>query len=267
MSGHSDSESPPRRASVERSSDIPSPLTVQERAEGGSGSAPSLLSRSTRPSLSPNLSPTWSIIDSGRLSGLLNMSADLAALESMNGREHARPTLRFFQWDKKTVSYGYLMDVDRVKTWAHENGTNTVVQRPTGGGVVLHQISDLSLSLLWPRHKNLLSEKPRDAYAAIHAFIKKAIEPILSKSGTSLYTRPTGSCRTETKPERFSLCYLEPVCNDIMIGEKKIIGGALRITRNAILYQGNILLEEQQSVEDVKTAISAVFSAWPGPAL
>jgi lipoate-protein ligase A len=59
------------------------------------------------------------------------------------------PTLRFFQWDKPTVSYGHLMSL--------ENG----VKRPTGGGIVYHETTDLSFSLVWPRGQNLLPERPR----------------------------------------------------------------------------------------------------------
>lgn len=50
------------------------------------------------------------------------------------------------------------------------------------------------------------------------------------------------------------LCFSEPVCNDIMLGDKKIIGGALRIMRNAILYQGTVQLGDAVDFPELKAA-------------
>src|SRR5690349_11144970 len=96
----------------------------------------------------------WPVLDSGTHSGVENMSVDRLALERVT--ETSQPLLRFFQWDKPAVSYGYLLDDAKVKQWTDariENRESKIdlVRRPTGGGAVMHQPSDLSFSLLWPR--------------------------------------------------------------------------------------------------------------------
>src|SRR5258706_2543445 len=136
-------------------------------------------------------------------------------------------------------------------------------KRPTVGGAVLHKTTDLSLSLLWPRHSGFLPENPKDCYELIH---KHLMEGVKNSSGKNLYlyapdrhSRESGNpgCQPAVKTsdskkslkpgfplsrERRQLCFEEPVCNDVMLDKKKIIGGALRLTKQAILYQGTVQL-------------------------
>lgn len=133
-----------------------------------------------------------------------------------------------------------------------ENG----VKRPTGGGIVYHQTSDLSFSLVWPRGLGLLPEKPRACYEAIHQKIKMALEKWNASFTLNLFVSCEASPRIQNKQ---SVCFQEPVCNDIMLRGQKLVGGALRITKQAILYQGNILLAEADDLETLKDAIAAEF--------
>ena len=169
------------------------------------------------------------------------MAIDAAALEEMRTGISDTPLLRFFQWSKPTITYGYLLDPEKVKQWSrsmdHSLWTIDCVKRPTGGGAVLHTPSDLSLSLLWPRASRMFSDTPRLCYEQIHTIIVDTLNKFLKKNMTLKQKDTAPSCATN---ERFSACFQAPVCNDVMEGGKKIVGGALRITREAILYQGTI---------------------------
>ncbi len=164
------------------------------------------------------------------------MAVDAEALKNP-----IQPTLRFFQWDKPTTSYGHTMSV--------ENG----IKRPSGGGIVHHKITDLSLSLVWPRGHNILPEKPRDCYEEIHKRLKSALE----KWDPSLRLDLFVSCGPQA---RSGECFQEPVCNDLRAAGQKRVGGALRITKTAILYQGNILLESAARLDELKTAVAGEFN-------
>src|SRR4051812_31835556 len=94
---------------------------------------------------------SWIVLDSGVRPAATQMAIDRGALESVTRGLHGSPVLRFFQWEEPVVTYGYLLDPEKVRTFAAENGNLEMVQRPTGGGAVVHQPADLSLSLLWPR--------------------------------------------------------------------------------------------------------------------
>ena len=181
------------------------------------------------------------------------MEMDRSALELMESGQNQTPLLRFFQWSSPAVSYGYLLDPEKVKDYSQANGNFPLVKRPTGGGAVLHQTTDLSISLLWPRHQKIFPEKPKECYALIHQRINKALSECLGLKPTSnphLFSPCAGDPTPGPSPygegnpirmgKRFSVCFSEPVCNDVMLGGEKIVGGALRLTRKAILYQGNI---------------------------
>jgi lipoyl(octanoyl) transferase len=192
----------------------------------------------------PTIESNWKVVDSGPLSGEDNMAIDRVALEDMQAGKFDAPLLRLFRWAEPTVTYGYLLDPAKVKEWAKPYGDVPVVKRPSGGGAVYHTPNDLSLSLLWPRSSKMFSDHPRECYAQIHEIILSVIARRVSQRRSNpLYLKqrdcfapPRGSRNDSVLP----VCFQEPVCNDIMLGGKKIVGGALRITKQAILYQGTV---------------------------
>lgn len=217
----------------------------------------------TAPDLAGQVQFPWQILDSGVLPGHENMTIDRWALEEMDEGLLQIPKLRFFQWDKPTLSFGYLMDQGKVKEWALANGRVDYVQRPTAGGAVFHGTSDLSFSLLWPRKKNILPEHPRACYEAIHQRVKAALEKFSPDQKLSLFARTVSAgpdcaaqlANVEETPVHFSICFETPVCNDVMESGKKIVGGALRLTKKAIMYQGNIILMGKEDPSMLKKQI------------
>ena len=195
----------------------------------------------------------WLVTDSGAQSGARNMEIDRRALDAMIRGAQAMPVVRFFQWEKPVITYGYLLDKAKVKAYADENGGLPVVQRPTGGGAVIHQPSDLSLALLWPRRSGLLPDLPTQCYAEIHAALRSGVRRYLGDALPSLFNKDE-ACETGPR-ERFSVCFDEPVCNDVMLGGRKIVGGALRVTKQAMLYQGNVQLKRTVNLERLKNCL------------
>ena len=136
--------------------------------------------------------PNWILKNHGALDGELNMSIDQNALDDLTTGHRESPILRLFEWAKPTITYGYLLDLEKVKRWAEDFEKAPIIKRPTGGGAVFHKTSDLSLSFLWPRKKGVLPENPRDCYKKIHALLKEGVEKYLTR-GTkllSLYSSP-----------------------------------------------------------------------------
>ncbi len=186
---------------------------------------------------------TWNVVDCGPLEGTVNMEIDRAALAAAQSGLSS-PTLRFFQWIRPTVTYGYLLNEQQVEEWisSMDQSLSTIdrAKRPTGGGAVLHSEHDLSFSFLWSRASKIFSNRPRECYAEIHAILLNALRGA-GRGVLSLHSASTERCAQNITPRKtFSVCFEEPVCNDVMIGEKKIIGGALRITKEAVLYQGTL---------------------------
>lgn len=173
------------------------------------------------------------------------MAIDADALTRLDTDPSLPPVLRFFEWLEPALTHGYLLDAAQVKAWAAGHPGLAIAQRPTGGGAVRHDPADLSVSILWPRGKTSVPVKARDAYAFIHGVFDQALKEAAGLKGSMLHVKPGGACEApvEAAPTRhFSVCFEEPVCNDVMAGGRKIAGGALRLTRNAVLYQGTIQL-------------------------
>lgn len=144
--------------------------------------------------------PTYNVVDSGPLSGERNMAIDRAALEEFQSSVSGTPVLRFFQWTEPTITYGYLLDLEKVKSWAANRGASSFAKRPTGGGAVLHSPSDLSLSLLWPRNSGLFSDTPRTCYAEIHSIILKTLLSCGTSEILNLHTAPKKCSDTPPLP-------------------------------------------------------------------
>ena len=213
-----------------------------------------------------SLSAPWIIREDGALSADWNMEVDAEALEKMVRGETTAPVIRFFEWSEIAISYGYLMEESRVRGWANALRNAPIVKRPTGGGAVLHYPSDLSVSLLWPRGQNLLSDHPREAYGKIHSILLEGLEKFLKAKSLKLYSAPQSRFNQVVNPSPFQwdlpavrVCFKEPVCHDVMMDEKKIVGGALRITKGAVLYQGNIQMAEKFDTAALKTILIQTF--------
>lgn len=198
----------------------------------------------------------WIIQDSGPLSAEENMAIDRAALAAIDGGLLREPVIRLFEWERDAVTFGYLLDPAKVKSWALTYGLSEIEKRPTGGGAVVHRTTDLSFSILWPRRAGFLPERPRACYEAIHRAVLEAVRPFFG--GADLHVKNVDRCAGPPQAagaSRFSACFQEPVCNDVMVDGRKVVGGALRITRAAILYQGAIQTEASIDTDALKSVL------------
>ncbi len=105
-----------------------------------------------------------------------------------------------------------------------------VVVRPTGGGAVLHG-EDLCFSLLLPFRpgKSLVS-----VYSFLHRFLGSFAGSLGVNTALKHSSCPPGDGR--------GTCFLEPVCGDLMVESRKVLGGAMKINSQGFLYQGSLLL-------------------------
>ena len=100
------------------------------------------------------------------VSAAMNMAIDEALLEQCGG-----PTLRFYRWQRPSLSFGYFGKFIDV---AGEATTREIVRRWTGGGSVLHG-DDLTYSLVTPATDPASSQGPSAIYAALHRAIRAAL--------------------------------------------------------------------------------------------
>ena len=149
----------------------------------------------------------------------------MACDEALAGVTEA-PVLRTYRWAEPAVTFGYSQRLQNVQNLA--NG-RPVMRRWTGGGTVFHG-GELTLGLAIPASEDFTCLSSAQIYQAIHEALLPAIRQILPDAKlVSL-----GDCRCGP------VCFESPVAYDIIAGSRKILGGALRRSRQGILYQGSL---------------------------
>jgi lipoate-protein ligase A len=175
----------------------------------------------------------WTLRVDGALSASDNMRIDEEILAAQKDPA-AAPAVRIFLWRAPAVSFGRLQDPAAAAAFARDGGASECVRRPTGGGMVLHR-GDVSFSVAWRRDHAGFPKCLGDIYRAIHETAARALgdcginATFFSKAG------PAAAA---------GICFAEPVKDDVMGRDGKVVGGALRVTGWGRLYQGNILSEK-----------------------
>src|SRR5207244_1129694 len=111
---------------------------------------------------------SWFFIDSSKSAAAFNMAMDEALLE--NAAALACPVLRFYGWTEPAASFGYFQRHAEV-----EQATllRPLVRRPTGGGIVPHDIDWTYSFTVPPAHEwHLL--KAEESYRRVHEWIQSA---------------------------------------------------------------------------------------------
>jgi lipoate-protein ligase A len=182
------------------------------------------------------------------------MRLDAECLKSV-GQGHVPATLRFFRFKEPTLSYGRLQKHGDVLPLLPDGWA--IVQRPTGGGIVLHN-GDFCLSLCWKEGQAPLPRKPQEQYRWIHSVVLEALTGKVS-------ARMAACCDVAEPKEPFSVrtCFHNAVGYDLLQDQKKIVGGALRCTRRATLYQGSFQVTISPALEErLKTAFQDRLSTF-----
>jgi lipoate-protein ligase A len=166
----------------------------------------------------------WHLLKSGPASPAFNMAMDEVLLESSLSRN--KPVLRFYSWSEPAFSFGYFQKYAEIKL---ATTGETVVRRPTGGGVVPH-LSDWTYSVVIPPGHEWHRLTAKDSYRRIHEWIQKAFAKL------NVVTALADCCRKD----RSGQCFIGYEQYDLLWNQQKIAGAAQRRTRNGLLIQGSI---------------------------
>ena len=178
--------------------------------------------------------PRWEL--SPPLSAQENMDSDLDRLTNL--KEGDPPLLRFYQWRRPALTYGYftrpetVLDLQALEKAGYEMGC-----RPTGGGIIFHT-ADLAFSVLIPKNDPHLSENTLANYQVINTLVQKAIRGTLGLSATLLV-----DCQKNS-----SFCMAQPSIYDVMLAGRKVGGAAQRRSKTGLLHQGSICLQVPDKV-------------------
>ena len=189
----------------------------------------------------------WLIWEDSSRDPFINMALDELLLKNANILN--KPLLRFYTWDRPSVSIGYVQKISA----APESGY-TVVRRCTGGGMVFHN-TDITYTAAIPLDHKLNKLSRLGSYYFFHMAIIKAF----SYSGIISELAPpeqTGIDRSRMQ------CFTTPTRYDIVSDSgSKLAGAAQRRTKDGILHQGSINIKtgRDQFISDMKKALLSEF--------
>ncbi|MFZ4772665.1 MAG: lipoyl protein ligase domain-containing protein [Chlamydiia bacterium] len=153
-----------------------------------------------------------------------NMDLDKALLEQGVGAY-----LEFHQWKGPSFTYGYFVDPEKEFFEGVDVG-----RRVTGGGILYHG-GDLSFALCFPEGHVLGDTDTLVVYQKLNELVGRAIQDL-------------HPCHLGKKMgEQFS--FQEPFCMakateyDLIVGQKKVLGCAIRRKKGRILYHCSIPLK------------------------
>ena len=164
-------------------------------------------------------------IDEKPRSAVKNMAIDQTLFELKREENY----LRFYAWEKQSISFGYSQRFKEVKTQYPQ--FSFYVRRLTGGGIVIHQ-NEWTYSLKISPYSKMMQISQQECYKLIHQKLSLALH--LKEKQKKIFLNE------KSFPSGFS-CFQNPSLYDLFLETEKIAGAAQK--RNeflGILYQGSI---------------------------
>jgi len=178
------------------------------------------------------------ILDRTPQKGSWNMAADDYLFQSLGNETSTY--LRFYQWERPTVSIGYsqkvtqIVDLDKCRSMGI-----ALVRRITGGKLVLHH-QEVTYSLC-SSDSGLFTSKLMDSYRLISEALIRGLEKM------GIKCRLAGN--TPSSYARGLLpCFSHPAQNEIEIDGKKIIGSAQKRAGGRFIQHGSIPLKKDEEL-------------------
>lgn len=180
----------------------------------------------------------WRLIDTGSHSAAINMAMD-EAIARMHREGRVPPTLRFYTWEKPTLSIGYFqrakeeIDLERVR-----EANLDFVRRPTGGRAVLHD-RELTYSIVVLEATPYIPPTVTESYrffseGLLRGFRRLGIDAQMVRHG------PEEGARDALKT---AACFDSPSWYELVLGDRKIAGSAQVRSNGVILQHGSILID------------------------
>jgi lipoyl(octanoyl) transferase len=190
----------------------------------------------------------WRLLDHEPADGGWNMAVDEAMADAV-GRGEVRPTLRFYGWERPTISLGALQRFPGgVDPGACRQHGVPLVRRISGGRAVLHA-AELTYSVAIPR-----AGVWRGPVLELFQSLCEGLIAGLARLGIQAAVGDRVPPR-QGPPE--GACFLLRQTPAILVGGRKLLGSAQYRSDRAVLQQGSLLLDFDPILH------GDLFPGWP----
>ncbi len=192
----------------------------------------------------PPMTDTWDQIPFGTFTGEYNMGLDRELLRQFQAGERTVPVVRFYCWDRPTVSLGTnQLAAEVVNLDVIQNLGYGLVHRPTGGRALLHK-GDLCYAVIASRHSHPLFRTLTTTYRAIG----QVIAATLTGLGINLTELPAeASCAHGRSNPCFAM--LNPF--EVTVRGRKICGNAQFRSGDFFLQHGSLRIQDNWTNSDL----------------
>ena len=147
---------------------------------------------------------------------------------------HGLATVRFYRWDRPTVSFGRNEPAATRYRGLADRG-HAVVRRPSGGRAVLHD-RELTYAVVVPR-------VPGVRLRTLYRVIQEGLLGGLSALGVNADAAPSSP---PVMPDA-GPCFARPAAGEIVVRGRKLVGSAQARIEGALLQHGSLLIVNDQS--------------------
>ncbi|MFP5502167.1 MAG: biotin/lipoate A/B protein ligase family protein [Candidatus Sericytochromatia bacterium] len=178
----------------------------------------------------------WRLLDAPAGSGAWHMAVDEAVLEAVR-QGLVPPTVRFYRWEKPTLSLGYAQRTDALDLAACDREGLEVVRRPTGGRAVLHA-DDFTYMIA--------ADGLPEGVSASYRYLAGALSRALGRLGleAQLVAGPAGQGRSPA-------CFASATAADLCAQDRKLIGSAQVRRGGAVLQHGSLYMRYPRALADL----------------
>lgn len=179
------------------------------------------------------------LLDTGRLSGAMNMALDEAILEHV-AQNKSLPTIRFYAWERPTLSLGYFQRFDRdVDIDGVKNKEFDLVRRMTGGRAVLHD-QELTYSVIIPGEHEWAKASVVESYHYLSFALRDGFRHLGVEA--EIVSLADEDHREALPVAGSAACFDSPSWYELVVGGKKIAGSAQVRAHGGLLQHGSLLL-------------------------
>lgn len=212
----------------------------------------------------------WYLLDEAQpRSGAANMAVDQLLLEMVESGALDRPVLRIYGWSKATLSLGYHQKwASTVDLDALELHQIDLVRRWTGGRAVLHDLDEMTYSVIapvQPPFRSQVSHNYKLLGTALEAFTDLRDQAPMLDLQTPAVQAEMVPCKGKavSRPEKLnaSPCFASLSEYEIERGGKKMIGSAQKLSKHGFLQHGSMPMTARTDVLEAVTGSSLDMSS------
>ena len=182
-----------------------------------------------------SLIENWRCIESGFEDGDLNMAIDEMLLQTGIQNSVSYPVLRFYGFRPNHATFGVGQRFVHSKTLQQlKREQKTLIRRPTGGGIVVHDL-DLCYTVVLNVFSHTSFAQAEGSYEAIH----QAVYAGFRRLGIGLEFSEEGVMTDRDE----ALCTEDVVKCDLLYQGRKLAGAAERRKEGYLLHQGFVSLK------------------------